>query len=323
MNYERSAKAGVFYSPMITLRAPAKINLYLRVISKRADGYHELETLFERISLADELVFESSSDGRLTLTCTEPSLSCGEENLILKAARLLRQISDCAAGASIHLIKHIPIAAGLGGGSSDAAAALRGLNELWRLQLNQQQLIELGASLGSDVPFFLSDAPFAIGRGRGECCKPLTVGRHQRLIHVLVVPQAHLSTKEIYTTAEFDLTALKPSISMVSHAFSNGSLGELAKGLWNDLEPEAIRRCPVISVIQSCLRASGCLGVRVSGSGPSVYGLCRDAAHADKVVAQLQQHPECSWRIQVIETESSSPTIMRRTLSGVKPLVVA
>ena len=273
----------------LTVRAPAKLNLVLRVLGRRPDGYHELETIFERIDLADELSFKAQPSG-VALTCSEPELSCGEDNLVMKAARLLQKATGAAAGARIHLTKRIPIAAGLGGGSSDAAAALVGLNRLWGLGLERSKLVELAAQLGSDVPFFLADSPFAIGRGRGEQCEPL---EGPSLAHVLVVPNERLSTKEVYEgfsaqfVEGFDLTDEKPSLSMVEHALRNGSLSELAEGLWNDLEPEAIRRCPVIALCQSRLKDLGCPGVRVSGSGPSVFGLCRDTAHARDVALRL------------------------------------
>jgi len=332
---------------MLCLQAPAKLNLYLRILGRRSDGYHEIETLFERIDLADELQFEKSSD--LILTCdmsystiqrgrvsrrrsravggstpgggaherdvavTGPAqteleiitrLSCGEDNLIMKAARLLQRVSGTKHGARIHLTKRIPIAAGLGGGSSDAATTLLGLNELWSLQLDQPRLIELAAQLGSDVPFFLSQAPFAIGRGRGEQCEPLEVQAH--LVHVLVIPNAQLSTKEVYGSGGFDLTASKPSLTMMIHALRNGpALAGLAEGLWNDLEPEAIRRCPIITVIQSQLHQFGCLGVRLSGSGPSVFGLCRDRAHAQDIVRRLRLQAPPAWRTELVETHQS------------------
>ncbi len=288
---------------MLRLRAPAKVNLYLRVVGKRPDGYHEIETVFERIDLADELTFEEQSQ-EITLTCTEPTLSCGDENLILKAARLLQHTGRTNRGVRIHLTKRIPIAAGLGGGSSDAAATLLGLNALWGLELEPQELIRLSARLGSDVPFFLGGDPFAIGRGRGEVCETLQTTR--RLAHVLVCPNVPLSTKAIYESAQFDLTAPKPSLTMVTHALSNGSLGELAHGLWNDLEPEAIRRCPVITRIQSQLLQLGCMSAHVSGSGPSVFGLCRDFAHAQDVAAQLQTLSPSSWRVEPIQTDGAS-----------------
>jgi len=289
----------------LRLAAPAKLNLYLRVLGRRPDGYHEIETLFERIDLADELTL--APDAELTLTCSDASLSCGEENLVMKAARLLRQASGTSDGARIHLDKRIPIAAGLGGGSSDAAATLVGLNELWGLHWPRARLAGLAARLGSDVPFFLVETPFAIGRGRGEACEPIPEA--PRLAQVLVAPPERLSTSEVYAGARFDLTAPRPSISMVAHALCNGSLGELAKGLWNDLEPEAIRRCPVLATIQALLRDGGCVGTLVSGSGPAVFGLCTDARHAQAVVDGMRNRSARSWRIEIVQTDSPSPVV--------------
>ncbi|MBI4597314.1 MAG: 4-(cytidine 5'-diphospho)-2-C-methyl-D-erythritol kinase [Candidatus Omnitrophica bacterium] len=283
----------------LRFRAPAKLNLYLRVVGKRADGFHELETIFERIDLADELTFEAAAT--LSLTCTDPTLSCGDDNLVLKAARLLQQKSGAGQGARIHLTKRIPIAAGLGGGSSDAATTLRGLNTLWNLLWPKERLIELGAQLGSDVPFFLYDTPFAIGRGRGEICEPIP---GQPLAQVLVVPDAQLSTKEIYEELNLPLTPPTASITIVAHALRNGPASAgLAAGLWNDLEPVAIRRCPVIPHIQETLRACGVLAARLSGSGPAVFGLCRDRAHAHEMVTTLRTSTPSSWRIELVQTD--------------------
>jgi 4-diphosphocytidyl-2-C-methyl-D-erythritol kinase len=290
---------------MLRLRAPAKLNLYLRVLGRRPDGYHELETLFERIDLADELTFEPAAT--LSLTCSEPSLSCGEDNLVLQAARLLQRKTNTVAGARIHLEKRIPVSAGLGGGSSDAAAAMLGLNRLWESELSQSRLVELAGRLGSDVPFFLSPEPFATGRGRGERCEG--VGSSVRLAHVLVVPPERLSTKEIYAGAHFDLTARKPSITIIAHALRNGSLGELAEGLWNDLEPEAIRRCPVIATIQAHLREYGCLGVLVSGSGSAVFGVCADGTQAHEVASRIRGRAPSAWRIETVHTEHPSRVV--------------
>ena len=235
---------------MIRLRAPAKLNLYLRVLGRRPDGFHEIETVFERIDLADELTFEPA-DG-LALACTDPALSCGEDNLVIKAARLLQRATGTSLGARIHLSKYIPVSAGLGGGSSDAASALIGLNRLWELGLPRERLTPLAAELGSDVPFFLAGTAFAIGRGRGEMCEPLPDAAP--LAHILVVPPERLSTRDVYAGSQFDLTATGPSITMITHALRNGSaMAGLAHGLRNDLEPEAIRRCPVIVTILTCL----------------------------------------------------------------------
>lgn len=285
---------------MIRLRAPAKLNLSLRVIGTRLDGFHEIETVFERIDLADELTFEPHPD-TLSLTCTDPTLSCGPDNLVLQAATLLKQHGGVTLGARIHLDKRIPIAAGLGGGSSDAATTLLGLNALWGLGVTRPQLLELAGRLGSDVAFFLYEAAFAIGTGRGEVCQPQEVSR--TLVHVVVIPDERLSTRDVYAGGRFDLTGPTPSIRMMQHALRNGSLNELAEGLRNDLEPEAIRRCPAIATIQSRLRASGCMGVAVSGSGPSVFGLCRDVAHAESIISPLRQVFPSSWRLEIVRTD--------------------
>ncbi len=304
---------------MLQRQAPAKLNLYLRVLGRRPDGYHELETVFERIDLSDTLTFEPAAS-EITLTCSTPALSCGEDNLVLQAARLLQEAAQTPRGARIHLTKRIPIAAGLGGGSSDAAAALVALNQLWDLGLSLTALQPLAARLGSDVPFFLLESAFAVGRGRGERCEPAS-GRGT-FAHVLVMPDVQLSTRDVYQGAHFDLTASTPSSTMVRHALRNGSPSELATGLWNDLEPEAIRRCPVISTSQSCLRDLGCLGVLVSGSGPSVFGLCHDLPHAHAIAARLSalqseapapsRHARQPWRIEVVQT-------LHRTAAGPVP----
>ena len=289
---------------LLRLRAPAKLNLYLRVLGRRPDGYHEIETVFERIDLADELTFELHPS-EVRLTCSDSSLSCGEDNLILQAARLLEREAGVSAGARLHLEKRIPVSAGLGGGSSDAAAALLGLNRLWDLGLDRDRLIELAARLGSDVPFFLSPEPFAAGRGRGERCEPLGVSA--RLAHVLVVPPERLSTKEVYAGAHFNLTARTPSITIVTHALRNGpAMAGLADGLWNDLEPEAILRCPVIATIQAHLREQGCLGVLVSGSGSSVFGLCADGTQAHEAAARIRGFAPGEWRVEIVHTEHPS-----------------
>ena len=292
---------------MIRMFAPAKLNLYLRVLGKRPDGYHELETLFERIDLADELTFEAHPSD-LSLVCDEPSLPCTEDNLVLQAARLLRQAGATTHGARIRLAKRIPIGSGLGGGSSDAAATLLGLNRLWGLHCSRERLAELGAVLGSDVPFFLGDAPFAIGRGRGERCEGLT-GPLPTLWHVLVVPPERLSTTAVYeglahsrASAKVRLTAPASSINIVVHALRNGSLGELASGVVNELAPEAIRRCPVIKELCACLRASGCLTCAVTGSGSAVYGVYADARHADEAAQRIRARGDPRWLVEIVHT---------------------
>lgn len=293
---------------MIRIQAPAKINLFLRVLKRRPDGYHELETLFERIDLADELKITLRTEG-LVLSCSDPSLPVNDENLIIQAARLLQESSKTKQGASITLTKRIPVAAGLGGGSSDAAATLIALNHGWNLGFSQGRLRELAAKIGADVPFFVtSNGAYAIGRGRGDLCEPLT--SKVLLNHVLVVPDTQLLAREVYQGLVQDrlrgedspLTGAAPSINILLKALHNGSLSELAKGMWNDLEPEAIRRCPISAQIQSMLQEQQCLGTLVSGSGPAVFGLCRDDAQAAVIRDTLRATAPSTWRIEAVRT---------------------
>jgi 4-diphosphocytidyl-2-C-methyl-D-erythritol kinase len=191
------AAAGLDPVPPNTLRvlAPAKVNLFLEVLGKRPDGYHEIATLMMAIDLTDVLDLSPSEDGSLSLTCDEPDLSTGPDNLVLKAALRLRAKTGTMSGATIRLTKRIPWAAGLGGGSSDAAATLKGLNELWKLGLSREELSAIGAELGSDVPFFLNGNA-AWCTGRGEIIEPVAIGRPLDL--VLVKPPEALATAEVY-----------------------------------------------------------------------------------------------------------------------------
>src|SRR5262249_20761994 len=179
----------------VVVWAPAKVNLYLEVLGKRADGYHEIETLMVSVSLYDTLVFKEDSPGQFVLRCNRPELSTGPDNLVTRAADLLRRHTGCTRGARVRLAKRIPLAAGLAGGSTDAAAALAGLTRLWHLGLPDEERAALGAQLGSDVAFFFA-TPAAWCTGRGERVLPTPLPG--RLWFVLVCPPFGLSTAEVY-----------------------------------------------------------------------------------------------------------------------------
>jgi len=286
------------------------------VLGLRKDGFHELETLFELIDLCDEISFKASSDGKISLECDDKHLDCGPSNLICKAAELLKQTSRVKAGVSINLSKKIPIAAGLGGGSSDAASTLLSLNQLWGIGLSQEELMELGANLGSDVVFFLKNSSFAVGRGRGELLD--SVEDTQPIWHVLVVPNAGLSTKLIYEdfdnrekTDNNSLTENESSLSICLHALRNGSLSELAKGMRNDLESLAIRRCPIITEIHKALRDSGCITSLLSGSGSAVFGLCSNENQASQISTKLYNNPSF-WDFFVRPVKTRQPLRLLR-----------
>src|SRR6185436_451831 len=152
----------------ITLQSPAKLNLYLKIVNKRPDGFHNLTTLFERIDLADEITLTSEASGRIRVSCDHPQVPTGPKNLVYKAAALLKQDFGIKQGVHITICKNIPVAAGLAGGSSNAATVLQGLNKLWNLKLTKTRLAAYAARIGSDVAFFLYDCSWALGTGRGE-----------------------------------------------------------------------------------------------------------------------------------------------------------
>jgi 4-diphosphocytidyl-2-C-methyl-D-erythritol kinase len=278
--------------------APAKVNLFLEVLGKRADGYHELATLMATASLYDTLALrESKSD--ITLRCDDPALTTGEDNLVVKAARLLRSRIGARQGVEMTLCKRIPMQAGLAGGSSDAAAALAGLNALWRLGLSTSQLASLGAELGSDVPFFFH-APAAWCTGRGEVIEPLR--RTEPLHLVLACPGVGLSTAAVFRALR--LPSDKRSGEEARQAFLHGDAQEVAQCLHNRLEEPAEEMAPEVGRWRRSLLAARPLGVRMSGSGSVVFAVCRDASDAWRVARAVAEGREARGPARVIVVRS-------------------
>lgn len=267
--------------------APAKINPHLEILGKRSDGYHEIETLMVAVNLCDTLVFRDDPSGMLTLRCSRADLSTGPENLVLRAAELLRQTTGCQRGARIKLVKRIPMAAGLAGGSTDAAATLAGLNELWRLGLTRERLAELAGKLGSDIAFFFH-APAAWCTGRGEIVTPAPLGR--RLWWVLVCPPFGLSTPEVYRHVRVPTTP--QGGDAIRQAVAEGDVAALGQLLHNRLEEAATIVRPEVADYLQWLRAQGPAGTRMSGSGSTLFALGRDRADARRIAEQLRHGPE-------------------------------
>ncbi len=264
----------------VLVSAPAKVNLHLEVLRRRLDGYHDLETLMVAVGLYDTLEFKDDSTGGVQLSCDRPDLDIGPDNLVCRAAELLRRYTvlrnDIShRGATIRLWKRIPMAAGLAGGSSDAAATLAGLNVLWRLGLSAEELSRLGAELGSDVSFFLS-APAAWCTGRGEIIRPLRLARP--LYFVLVCPAVGLATAEVFR----NLTVPEQPLSgdEIRQAVETGTVEENGRRLYNRLQSVAERLCPAVARSADRLRELKPAGVLMSGSGSTVFALCRDAGEA-------------------------------------------
>jgi 4-diphosphocytidyl-2-C-methyl-D-erythritol kinase len=270
------------HHPSLSLKTPAKINWFLSVLGKREDGYHEILSLMQSISLYDYLTFENS-DRIEVITETNIPL---EENLVYRAAVLLKEKLSINKGAVITLKKEIPLSAGLGGGSSNAACALSGLNRMWELGLKDEELIKLGGMLGSDVPFFFK-APIAVVRGRGEIVTRLeAVSRH---IIVVVKPALGISTKWAYSEMSKllpELTKRDNNIKLFCQALETQDFKSIALMMRNDLELPVIREFQVIGEIKDRLLVMGAEASLMSGSGPTVFGVfgsrekAKDAAEA-------------------------------------------
>jgi 4-diphosphocytidyl-2-C-methyl-D-erythritol kinase len=275
------------HSGAVVVWAPAKVNLYLEVLHKRPDGYHEIATLLVAVGLYDTLEFKEDVSDQFVCHSDHPTLSTGPDNLVCRAGELLRQHTGCRFGARMYLRKRIPLAAGLAGGSTDAAATLMGLNHLWRLNLAPAELMALGAELGSDVPFFFA-RPAAWCTGRGEVVEPLTMG--QPLWFVIACPMIGLSTAEVYQHVE--IPAMPQTGAAIREAVRKGQVEAIAAALHNRLEEPAQRLCPAVGELRHRLQGLGPAGVLMSGSGSSVFALCRDWSEAQHVARQLRHGSE-------------------------------
>jgi len=272
----------------LAYRAHAKINLYLDVLSKRRDGYHNIETVFQSVGLADELTL-SERPSRISLACSIPELD-SDENLVFRAATLLRERSGCNLGAHIVLDKAIPIAAGLAGGSTDAAATLIALNHLWELGLSLADLFKLARELGSDVPYCLIGGTVA-ATGRGEHLIPITP--LPTTWFVLLHPKVTVSTARIYGSPKLALSPEKPfaaktpSFRKALRALDRGDLGHV---LFNRMDEPVFAAQPHLALAKQRLLDEGCIAAAMSGSGATLFGVCESRKHANKVAEAFTDH---------------------------------
>ena len=254
----------------LTLAAPAKLNLFLHVTGRRADGYHTLESLFVPIDLADTVELADREDRTIARSTPVDGLREADD-LTLRAAHALREAIGVSRGVSIRLVKRIPQGAGLGGGSSDAASVLLGLNRLWSLRLSRAELMRIGTRLGADVPFFLGDGP-ALAGGIGEVLTPLSVP--PRWV-ALAMPRVHVSTASIFASRELTPSALSAKMSVFSEAYGH-----------NALEAAAVAQFPQVGeAVQALRRASP--GARMTGSGACVFASFETELDARRALALL------------------------------------
>ena len=289
----------------IQLDAPAKVNLGLRIVGRRADGYHELESLFVPLDLADAIALRAESaraiDVSLAVDGPAAGSPPGDDNLAARAARAFLARAGIAARVAIHLTKHTPVAAGLGGGSSDAAAVLRGLAEAFPGAVKTDALEEVALALGADVPFFLDPQPAWV-TGIGERRAP--VAGVPRLALLLANPGAALATREVFRA--FDaLTRPRARQAEPPRALARelAEDGALAAWLHNDLEEPAVRLCPPIARLRAQLTAAGARAVGMSGSGATVFGVFAGRADAERAEAAFER-PARGWTRVAVTRES-------------------
>ena len=279
---------------MLTVLAPAKLNLTLEVLAERPDGYHEIRSVFQTINLCDSLRFQLSQ--KVTITSDTPDWA-PEKSLVTKAVSLLQETARCVEGATIEVSKGIPLVSGLGGDSSDAAATLRGLNKLWKLELSVEKLLELATQLGSDVAFFLYGGT-ALVEGRGEVVTPLPPLPHWWVI--LVVPDAPRlpeKTRQLYASLE------------ASH-YTDGQItqrlvDELREGrepsiLFNTFENVAFTRFSKLKVYRDHMVKIGAPTVHLAGSGPTLFTLIKDKSQAEDLYTHCQQQNMKTYLVETL-----------------------
>jgi 4-diphosphocytidyl-2-C-methyl-D-erythritol kinase len=271
------------------LKSPAKVNLRLEILRRRQDGYHELRTILQKISLQDTLHFDLKKEKGISITTDHPDLSVGKSNLVYRAAQSILKGSDYKGGVGIKIEKKIPLGAGLGGGSSNAAATLKALNQMLRLKLPKKELMRIGLGIGADVPFFLVEGS-AIASGIGERLKKIDL---PDLWYVLIYPNFEVSTRWAYQN--FVLT--KRRFHFKFHKFPK-TPEEISSLLGNDLEEPVSKEYPEIGVMKKMLYSAGALGASMTGSGPTVFGIFSDNGDSSKAYKKVERMVrERGWRV--------------------------
>ncbi|MBV9928832.1 MAG: 4-(cytidine 5'-diphospho)-2-C-methyl-D-erythritol kinase [Acidobacteria bacterium] len=282
----------------IKVPAFAKINLGLRVHGRRPDGYHEISTVFQTVSLRDTLSFQNTTGEKLELVCSDSSIPTDDSNLVLRAAAALRERFGLRRGARVELEKVIPAGGGLGGGSADAAVALAALAALWEIETNAGELSEIGARLGADVPFFLTGGT-ALGTGTGTEIRPLEDAPKMHL--VVVAPGVQVSTAEAYNALGAPALTKVEALVNLSVSRTEADFHDSLCGVWsNDFEAVVVRLYPEIGRARERLVEAGAKRVMLSGSGSSVFGLFESEGEAGR--ARETVRAEAGWRVFACET---------------------
>lgn len=270
----------------IKLKALAKINLGLDVVRRREDGYHEVRMIMQTIHLYDQLELQKIEEPTILVETNLDFLPVNENNLVYQAASLLRENCGIKEGIRIRLKKHIPVAAGMAGGSSDAAAVLYGMNEMFHLKKKRTELMELGVKIGADVPYCLMRGT-ALAEGIGEKLKSLPP--MPKCPVLIAKPGISVSTKFVYENLKLDENTIHPDINAQLAAIRRQDLAAVAANMGNILETVTIPAYPVIADIRDCILREGAINAMMSGSGPTVFGLFPDEETAKQAYAKVRQ----------------------------------
>lgn len=283
----------------IRVRAHAKINLYLDVVGKREDGYHNLETIFHSIGLHDDVIISKKQTKDITVHCEHPRVPCDSRNLAYQAAQLLSNAVDGISGIAIDIHKRIPVAAGLAGGSANAAAVLHGVNELFGLGFTQETLMHFGAQLGADVPFCLHGGA-ALGLGIGDQLTRLPPLSDVPLF--LLNPGIEISTAAVFKKLNFSLTILEKESIIIKTYIKKGDVVGIGKNLYNLLEVPVFSEYPEIAALKTELSMqAGCYGALMSGSGATLFAVMQDSKAAHKSESHFKN------RVSFCTTAVTSP----------------
>lgn len=270
----------------IILKAYAKINLGLDVLRRREDGYHEVRMIMQSVSLYDKLILKKIAKDEIILSSNVGALPNNEKNLVYKAISLMKTEYGITGGVRAELEKRIPMAAGMAGGSTDAAAALIGMNKLFHLQLSQEQLMELGVKIGADVPYCILSGT-ALSEGIGEVLTPLKPMPHCYIL--IAKPRISVSTRFVYENLEADKLSYHPDIDGMLQAIEEEDLQGVTDRLSNVLETVTEKKYPIIGKIKATMMENGAMNALMSGSGPTVFGIFADEDTARKALLEVRK----------------------------------
>ncbi len=268
-------------------RAYAKINIGLDVLRRRPDSYHEVKMIMQTVDICDDLVLERTSGPGIQLKTDNVQLPTNRDNLICRAAALLMEEKKIAEGVKITLTKRIPIAAGMAGGSSDAAATMRGLNALFDMGYSEKDLQRLGVKLGADIPYCIVGGTM-LSEGIGEILTPLPAPPKAHL--VVAKPDINVSTAFVYGNLHVERLKDHPDIDGMAKALSQGDLQGVCERMGNVLETVTVKEYPVIDQIKNLMREMGAANALMSGSGPTVFGIFTDSKQAQAAAAAMEEH---------------------------------